>query len=82
MYILIYLYTYPIGPHNGDLLYTRLEGAEDGTVGVKVGQAVGGNANDGVLNGEFEFNGGPVLLFKLLTLYKIKLTIKYDNSII
>lgn len=69
MYTLVYLYTNPIGPHNGGLLYTRLEGAEDGTEGVKVG----GNANDGVLKGELEFNGGPpAFLFKLLTFYKIK----------
>lgn len=60
--------TYPIGPHNGGLLYTRLEGADDVTVGGKLGPAVGGNANDGVLNGEIEFNEGPAFLFKLLIL--------------
>lgn len=41
--------TYPIGPHNGGLLYTRLEGAEEETVGGKVGPAVEGNANDWTL---------------------------------
>lgn len=59
-------YTYPIGPHNGGLLYTRLEGAEEETVGGRVGPAVEGNANDGTLYGEAEFNVGPELRFKLL----------------
>lgn len=62
------LSTYPIGPHNGGLLYTRLEGAEDETAGANVGVAAGGNANDEVLNDEGEFSVGPLLLFKLLTL--------------
>lgn len=65
------MYTYPIGPHNGGLLYTRLEGADDETVGGKLGPAVGGNANDGVLNGEIEFNEGPTLRFILLTLNNV-----------
>jgi len=58
------LCTYPIGPHNGGLLYTRLEGADDETVGA-VGVAAGGNTNDEVLNDEGEFSGGPLLRFKL-----------------
>jgi len=55
-YALISSCTYPIGPHNGGLLYTRLEGAEDETVGANVGVAAGGNANDEALNDEGEFN--------------------------
>lgn len=69
------LITYPIGPHNGGLLYTRLEGADDETVGAKIGPPVGGNANDGALNGEAEFNGGPVLRLKLLKYQKIEFKI-------
>lgn len=68
------MFTYPNGPHNAGLLYTRLEGAEDGTVGAKAGPAVGGNANDGVLNGEAEFNGGTVLLFKLSIFINIRIS--------
>lgn len=60
------LITYPNGPHNGGLLYTRLEGVDDETVGAKIGPPAEGNANDGVLNGETELKGGPVLRLKLL----------------
>jgi hypothetical protein len=59
------LLLFPIGPHNGGLLYTRLEDAEDETVGANVGVTAGGNANDEVLNDEGEFNGGPLLRFKI-----------------
>lgn len=62
------MYTYPIGPHNGGLLYTRLEGPEDETVGANVGVAAGGNTNDEALNDEGEFIGGPLLRLKLLIL--------------
>jgi len=62
------LCTYPIGPHNGGLLYTRLEDPEDETVGANVGVAAGGNTNEEVLKDEGEFIGGPLLRFKLLIL--------------
>lgn len=60
------MYTYLIGPHNGVLLYTRLEGVDDGTEDTKGKAVVGGNIKDEVLNVEAEFNECPVLRFKLL----------------